>query len=96
MDLNQFVGLAGAPLVTKLTEWTKQTFPNMEARWFPSIAVAWGVILSLVLAWILVSDLRAAAVVGVITGLLSSSLFAIGKVGEPKTETAPPLEVPRG
>lgn len=103
MELNQFVGLAGAPLVQALVELVKRTAPSLKSRWYPALSVLFGVVLNLALASILVTDLKAASFIGVLTGLLSSGLFAAGKVGEdtgPATMVIrqilpdPPLVVP--
>ncbi len=79
------VGVAGAPLVMALVEATKRTFPDVPARWYVSISVAWGVVLNLALAYLLATDLRTGAVVGVVTGLLAAGIFAAGKTGETPT-----------
>ena len=82
MELTQFVGLAGAPVVQYLTELVKRTFPTLKPRWYPAMAVLFGVVLNIALGAMLSTDLKAAAFVGVLTGGLASGMFAVGKVGE--------------
>lgn len=78
-DIKDFVGLAGAPVVQALTEVVKVAFPDMPARWYPSISVAWGVVFNVALSLIIKSDVPVAVIIGVVTGLLASGLFTWGK-----------------
>ncbi len=82
MEIENWAGLAGAPLVQALVEATKRTFPQLPARWYVAVSVAWGVLLNLALAYLLSTDLRVGAVVGVVTGLLTAGIFAASKTGE--------------
>lgn len=87
MELSQLVGLAGAPLVQALTEWTKKTFPKLRSRWYPSISVAWGIVLNEGIGFLINSQptpasIGQAAIVGVATGLFACGLFAWGKKSE--------------
>lgn len=78
-ELKDFVGIAGAPFVVALTEAVKVTFPDIPSRWYPSIAVLWGLILNIGIALVIQSNMPVAIVIGVATGLLASGLFAWGK-----------------
>jgi hypothetical protein len=82
MNPNDFIGVAGTPFVVALTQLVKVTFPDIPARWFPSISVVWGVGVNVGLAFVLNTDKPIAVLVGVATGLLASGLYAVGKRGE--------------
>lgn len=58
------------------------TFPDLQARWYPTVAVAWGIALNEALAVLLHGSAAEAALVGVATGLLSAGLFQYGKARE--------------
>lgn len=80
--IKDLIGIAGAPFVVALTQLVKATFPELKARWFPSIAVLWGIILNVVLSFILNTDKPTAIVIGVLTGLIAAGLYGAGKRGE--------------
>ncbi len=77
--IQDWVGLSGIPLIQALVALVKTTMPSLAASYYPSISIAWGVALNLLLAYLLQSDLRIAAVVGLVAGLAASGLFAIAK-----------------
>lgn len=81
-----FVGLAGAPFIVGLTEWVKKSFPELPERWWPTVAIAWGLLLNV--GWALVMlrvgltaqpallVLTIAGVIGVASGLMASGLYS--------------------
>lgn len=77
MELNELVGLAGVPVVVALVEVCKRWIA--DERWWPMVAIAWGMILNLALALILQTDPSTAAVVGLVTGLAASGLYSTGR-----------------
>ncbi len=83
------IGLAGAPLVAALTELVKRSWPELEARWWPLVAVLWG--LALNIGWAAV-ELYArmteqspvvvyavALILGLMAGLSASGLYSGNK-----------------
>lgn len=79
MDIKDFVGLGGIPLVQALVALTKTSLPELPARYYPGISIAWGVTFNIALAWLLRADLRVSVVVGVVVGLAASGLFQYAK-----------------
>jgi len=80
MDLTSLVGLAGVPVVSALTAWVKTTMGNkLPDAYYPSVSIVWGVVLNVVLAVLLFTDWRASVIVGVVTGLAASGLYATAK-----------------
>ena len=41
------IGLAGIPVIVALVELVKLTFPDLPSRWYPLVALAWGLIVNL-------------------------------------------------
>jgi hypothetical protein len=81
-NIASYVGLGGVPLVMALVALVKTTIPDLPARYFPAVSLVFGIIVNEALAWLLKTDWQVAVLVGVITGLASSGLFAIGKAAE--------------
>lgn len=80
--LKQSAGLAGIPLIILLTRQTRKTFPQWSTRAWPSVAIFWGVVLNLALAYALGLPLYTAGVVGVIAGVMAGNRWDAGKPSE--------------
>lgn len=87
MDLSQWVGLSGIPLIQALVALVKTTIPALPARYYPGVSIALGVALNEALAYLMQADYRTAAVVGVVAGLAASGLFTFGKAQELKSKS---------
>ncbi len=79
MRPEDFVGVSGVPLIQALVAGCKRTFPQVPDQYWPGVSVAWGVALNLALAYLLHLNYAAAALAGLVAGLLSSGLYAWGK-----------------
>ncbi len=89
IDLSIIFGMAGAPVITALTELVKRTFPSLSSRYFPLISVVIGICLNLGIAAALAVDLRLAAVTGILAGLAASGLYSwVKNVVEQKIDSA--------
>lgn len=78
MDLLQgLAGLAGAPVVIALVQVAKPYLGDQ--RLWPIAAIALGIGWNLALAAVLGQPLQTAAVLGMLTGLLSTGFWSIGK-----------------
>lgn len=77
IDIREFYGLAGLPVVVALTQATKRRVT--DARWWPLISLAWAVALNLLLALALHTDLATAVVVGIVVGLAAAGLWDVGR-----------------
>jgi len=75
--LQGLVGLAGAPVVVALVQVAKVWLPDQ--RLWPVAALVLGVAWNLALAAVLTQPLGAAALLGVLTGLLASGFWSVGK-----------------
>ncbi len=82
MNPNDWLGLAGVPLIVALVEALKAAFPALPARFYPFVSMAVGIVLNLVLTWILGGDYRTAAIVGMAAGLGAAGLFSWSKARE--------------
>lgn len=76
-DYSEFIGLAGFPVVAALVQVFKPWLP--DERWHPIASLALGVIINVVIAYQLRSDLVLAVLVGIVTGLAASGLYSGGK-----------------
>lgn len=85
MDIRDFAGLGGIPLVLALVALLKRTVPSLSSRYYPGASVAFGVVVNLGVVAIIGGDWKIAVFVGVITGMMASGLFVLGKSGESVT-----------
>ncbi len=76
MELSDFWGLAGAPLVIALIEGVKRSVPEIPDRLLPALALLFGVAINLYLATLLDQEFAVAAFVGLVTGLSAMGLFS--------------------
>lgn len=90
MDLKSFIGVAGIPLIQALVALIKTMFPDFPARYYPGLAVFFGIALNVGLAYLLQADYGLSVVIGLIAGLGAAKLFEYGK----EKETATAIEVP--
>lgn len=76
MDYEQFIGLAGFPIITALIEMGKRSFPEVTERWWPLVALVLGVGLNVGIAYSRGTDMTLALLVGIVTGLAASGLYS--------------------
>lgn len=74
--IKDLVGLAGVPFVVALTEGVKVVAPELPARFYPLVAVAWGLLLNLLAAQVLGVAPVEAALEGVAAGLAAAGLYS--------------------
>ena len=77
--MEDLIGLAGVPLIVALVEAVKRVWPDLESRWYPLVALAWGEALNLGLAALLGQDWGRAALLGLVAALAASGLYSGGK-----------------
>ncbi len=85
MGLAELVGLAGVPLIVALVQACKAWV--RDERYWPLLALAWGLAINLFAAYALPSDWRQAIVYGVVAGLAAAGLYSAGKA---PTKPEPP------
>ena len=85
MELKEFVGVAGAPFIVLLVEIVKRVFPKLESRFYPIIALFWGEVINLALAYLLHTDYAKAAFVGLVATVIACGSFQYGKTQELKS-----------
>ena len=73
--LGQFAGVGGVPIVVMLTNMVKARVP---ADYWPALALFWGVVVSLVFALVLQTDLRIAVGTGIVSGYLAQQQYDKG------------------
>jgi hypothetical protein len=86
MDLKEFYGIVGAPVVVGAVELIKRIFPGLEARFYPIIAFLWAEIINLSIAYVMHFDYATSAIVGFITTLIACGAFQYGKAQEIKSD----------
>ncbi len=77
MGYEQFLGLAGFPIITALVSVAKPWLP--DERLHPPVALALGVALNVGIAYQQQTDLVLAVLVGIVTGLAASGLYSQAK-----------------
>ncbi len=75
-ELRPFAGLGGVPLVLAMVEVAKRVFPKLEARWYPLLSLAFGVLIAVGLALLFQTHLGVAVATGLISGLTASGAFS--------------------
>jgi hypothetical protein len=88
------LGLGGVPVVVALVEVTKRAFPRLSPRFWPVVAIAWGLSLNVGVGVQLGVDLTTAVVVGVVAGLSAAGLYDTGRATL-GSRAEPPTESPR-
>lgn len=78
MEINELFGLGSVPVVVALVELVKRTLPELPARFHPTVAVFWGVVLNIALAYLLGLNYGTAAILGVLAGLMAAGLYQYG------------------
>ena len=74
--LKDLVGLAGVPFVVALTEAVKAVWPGLPARFYPLVAIAWGLGLNLLAAYAIGVLPVEAALEGLVAGLAAAGLYS--------------------
>lgn len=74
MDELVWVGLGGAPVVVALTLIVKPFV--LDRRFWPIIALVWGLAINVGWAWARGTDLATAVALGVMSGLAASGLWS--------------------
>lgn len=77
MGYDQFIGLAGFPIITALVSVFKPWLP--DERLHPPLALALGILLNVGIAYYQATDLVLALLLGVVTGLAASGLYSQAK-----------------
>lgn len=77
--IKDMVGLAGVPLVVALTEAVKIAAPELPARFYPLVAIGWGLALNLLAAQVLGVPPLEAGVEGMAAGLAAAGLYSAAK-----------------
>jgi hypothetical protein len=85
-EAKAFIGLGGVPLVVGLTEWVKQSIPELDKRFWPTVAMFWAMALNAGLAWVLAASYPLAALSGILTGLAAMKLYDAGPSSRPEDQ----------
>jgi len=73
--LKSCVGIAGLPVVVIAVQQTKRAVPDWPGYAWPLCSIVWAVLINVIVALALSSDIYVAVVVGVITGILASNAY---------------------
>jgi hypothetical protein len=77
MDYSDFIGLAAVPVIIGLVEVCKRWIA--DDRWYPIIALVFGIGINLAIAYETQTDYLLATLVGLVAGLAASGLYSGGK-----------------
>ena len=73
------LGLAGVPLLVALTEGTKQVLPDLPARYYPLVALAWSLLLNVGMGTYLGADPVLGALTALVAALAAVGLYSGGR-----------------
>lgn len=73
------LGFAGVPVIVALTEFTKVVLAELSPRWYPVVALGWGLLMNAGLGGYLGADPVLGAVSGTLAGLAAVGLYSGGK-----------------
>ena len=79
MELQEFWGLAGVPVVIAALEAIKRTVPELSQRWFWLLALGIAALVNIPIAWRLGTDPVLAGLIILVTSLAASGLYGQGK-----------------
>ncbi len=84
--LQDYLGLAGVPFIVALTELTKTVWPALDKRWWPLVAVIWGLFINLAGVVVAIAGgqttgpvavmVATAVVLGAVSGLTGAGLYS--------------------
>jgi len=75
MGLQDFVGLAGVPVIVAIVAWVKAVVPELKPRWLPVVALGASLVINYVVAWRMDIDYVLAGLVAVVASLAASGLY---------------------
>ena len=87
IDLMQFLGIAGAPLVIALVSATRAVFPDLESRWAPLLAFGWAAPINALVAYGIAQSGTAISWPVVILAWVLCALVASGFYSQGKAAT---------
>jgi hypothetical protein len=73
----QFLGLAGFPVVAAIVQVFKPWLP--DDKWNPPLALALGILLNVAIAYQQKGDIVLGVLIGIVTGLAASGLYSQAK-----------------
>ena len=80
VSVRDMVGIAGVPVIVALVELVKLVFPGLEPRYYPLVAIGWGLLVNLGLMGYSGAAPIEAAAVGILAALAASGLYSQAKV----------------
>lgn len=88
MEIRDLIGLGGIPLILACVQASKCWVD--DERYYPFMALAWGLTLNLLAALALQTDLATGALFGVLAGLSASGLYSVQDKARQRYPKAPP------
>lgn len=79
VPIEMVLGFAGVPVIVALTEFTKVVLVELPPRWYPVVALGWGLLLNAGVGGYLGADPVLGVVSGVLAGLAAVGLYSGGK-----------------
>lgn len=74
--LVSLIGVGGAVVVVALVEVVKRSWPELEPRRYPLVAIVMGIALNLAVAYLLSRRLDYAVLLGVLAGLVAGGMWS--------------------
>ena len=82
IELKDFFGVLGAPLVIALVEATKRVLPECQERWYPLLAFAWAAIINAIIAYTLQIPPATAVLATIVCALSASGLYSQARAAQ--------------
>lgn len=79
METKEILGLAGVPVIVAMVEGCKLVFPGLSPRFYPVLALVFGLLINMGLGWRVGADPVYSLLAGVIAALAASGLYSGGK-----------------
>jgi hypothetical protein len=79
IELTQFLGVAGAPVVVALVAVTRMVFPDWPDRVAPLMAFGWAAVINAVVAYSLPVAWPVAILAWILCALVASGVYSQGK-----------------
>lgn len=79
IEIRDFLGVAGAPLVIALVAATRAMWPDLPDRWAPALAFGWAGALNAIVAYALPVEWPVALLAWVLCAVAASGFYSQGK-----------------
>jgi len=87
----ELIGIGGVPVIVGLVEVVKRAWPRLPARFYPVLALAFGVAVNLALRSYSGAEVTEALLAGIVAALVASGLYSQARALSQKPAPEQPL-----